>query len=201
MSASSVTSSPSQSPTPQPDLPAGRVASSSRSGFWALIATQFQGAFSNNLLQYLLLGMILGMGLGKAERDRLVPVVMGLFSLPFILFSMAGGFLADHFSKRQVTIATKVLEIGSMALATLGLAIHSVPLQLIALFFVGTQAALFGPSKYGMLPELLPHERLSWGNGVLELGTFLAIISGTVTGGVLAERLRGVEFRAGILLV
>jgi len=201
MSASSVTSSPSHSPTPQPDLPAGRLASSSRSGFWALIATQFQGAFSNNLLQYLLLGMILGMGLGKAERDRLVPVVMGLFSLPFILFSMAGGFLADRFSKRQVTIATKVLEIGSMALATLGLAIHSVPLQLTALFFVGTQAALFGPSKYGMLPELLPHERLSWGNGVLELGTFLAIISGTVSGGVLAERLRGVEFDAGILLL
>jgi len=200
MSASSVTSSPSQSTTSQPDIPAKQVVSRS-SGFWALIATQFQGAFSNNVLQYLLLGMILGMGLGKGERDRLVPVVMGLFSLPFILFSMAGGFLADRFSKRQVTIATKILEIGSMALATLGLAIHSVPLQLTALFFVGTQAALFGPAKYGMLPELLPHERLSWGNGVLELGTFLAIISGTVTGGVLAERLRGVEFDAGILLV
>src|SRR5215470_4590813 len=102
MSASSVTSSPVQPTTPQPDLSSTPIASN-RSGFWALIATQFQGAFSNNVLQYLLLGMILGMGLGKAERDRLVPVVMGLFALPFILFSMAGGFLADRFSKRQVT--------------------------------------------------------------------------------------------------
>ena len=170
-------------------------------GFWALIVTQFQGAYSSNVLQYLLLGMILGMGLGKAERDRLVPIVMGLFSAPFILFSMAGGFLADRFSKRQVTISTKLLELGSMGLAALGLAMHSIPLQLIALFLVGTQAALFGPSKYGMLPELLPHERLSWGNGVLELGTFLAIISGTITGGVLAERLHGKEFYAGFLLI
>lgn len=202
MSASSVTSSPS---TAQPAVPEPEVypqhAPSNRLGFWALIATQFQGALSNNVLQYLLLGMILGMGLGRQERDRLVPIVMGLFSTPFILFSMAGGFLADRFSKRQVTIATKLLEIGSMVLATFSLAIHSIPLQLTALFFVGTQAALFGPSKYGMLPELLPHERLSWGNGVLELGTFLAIISGTVTGGILAERLHGSEFYAGLLLI
>lgn len=178
-----------------PSHPAGRR------GFWALIITQFQGAYSSNVLQYLLLGMILGLGLGKAERDRLVPMVMGLFSAPFILFSMAGGFLADRFSKRQVTLATKFLELSAMGLATFGLAIHSIPIQLSALFLVGTQAALFGPSKYGMLPELLQHERLSWGNGVLELGTFLAIISGTVTGGVLSERLQGTEYYAGGLLM
>lgn len=177
------------------------VQSAGRRGFWALIVTQFQGAYSSNLLQYLLLGMILGLGLGKAERDRLVPVVMALFSAPFILFSMSGGFLADRFSKRQVTLATKFLELGAMTLATFGLAIHSIPVQLSALFLVGTQAALFGPSKYGMLPELLSHERLSWGNGILELGTFLAIISGTVSGGVLAERLHGFEYRAGLLLM
>ncbi|HWC18086.1 MAG TPA: MFS transporter, partial [Terriglobales bacterium] len=173
----------------------------SRRGFWALIVTQFQGAYSSNVLQYLLLGMILGMGLKQAERDRLVPMVMALFSTPFILFSMAGGFLADRFSKRQVTICTKLLELGSMALATFGLAIHSILILLVSLFLVGTQAALFGPSKYGMLPELLSHERLSWGNGVLELGTFLAIISGTITGGVLAERLHGSEFYAGFFLL
>ncbi len=184
----------------QPGMSSSPAPRSER-GFWALIATQFQGAYSNNLLQYLLLGMIVGMGLPKSERDRLVPIVMCLFSAPFVLFSMAGGFFADRFSKRNVTIATKFLEIASMALATVGLALHSVPIELAALFLVGTQAALFGPSKYGLLPELLPQKRLSWGNGVIELGTFLAIITGTVTGGVLAERWHGHEVHAGFLLM
>ena len=170
-------------------------------GFWALIATQFQGAYSNNLLQYLLLGVIVGMGLEKAERDRLVPIVMCLFSAPFVLFSMAGGFLADRFSKRSITVATKLLEAAAMLVATFGLALHSVPIELGALFLVGTQAALFGPSKYGLLPELLPEKRLSWANGVLELGTFLAIITGTVTGGTMAERWHGRELYAGSVLV
>ncbi len=73
--------------------------------------------------------------------------------------------------------------------------------SLVALGLVATQAALFGPSKYGLLPELLPAKRLSWGNGVIELGTFLAIIVGTVTGAAMAEHFRGHEVYAGYALL
>ena len=170
-------------------------------GFWALVVTQFQGAFSDNLLRNLLLSIIVGMGLATQQRETLVSLVTFLFSMPFILFSMAGGWLADRFSKRRITIWTKVMEIGSMVIATAGLALHSQLLSLAAFTLVATQAALFGPSKYGLLPELLPEKRLSWGNGVIELGTFLAIIAGTVTGAAMAERFSGHEVYAGYTLV
>jgi acyl-[acyl-carrier-protein]-phospholipid O-acyltransferase / long-chain-fatty-acid--[acyl-carrier-protein] ligase len=173
----------------------------SERGFWALIATQFQGAFSDNILRNLLLAMIVGMGLGKEERDTFVSMITFLFSMPFVLFSMTGGWLADHFSKRQVTIWTKVMEIGAMTVATAGLGLHMRTLTLVALGLVATQAALFGPSKYGLLPELLPAKRLSFGNGVIELGTFLAIIVGTVAGAAMAERFHYHEIYAGYILL
>jgi acyl-[acyl-carrier-protein]-phospholipid O-acyltransferase / long-chain-fatty-acid--[acyl-carrier-protein] ligase len=173
----------------------------SERGFWALIVTQFQGAFSDNVLRNLLLAMVVGMGLDKGHRDTFVSIVTFLFSMPFVLFSMSGGWLADRFSKRQVTIWTKVMEIAAMVVATIGLAAHSQSITLLALGLVATQAALFGPSKYGLLPELLPTPRLSWGNGVIELGTFLAIILGTVTGASLAERFPHREIYAGYTLI
>jgi acyl-[acyl-carrier-protein]-phospholipid O-acyltransferase/long-chain-fatty-acid--[acyl-carrier-protein] ligase len=170
-------------------------------GFWALIATQFQGAYSDNILRNLLLSMIVGMGLARNERESFVSMVTLMFSIPFVIFSMPGGWLADRFSKRQITIWTKVMEIGSMVVATAGLAAHSLTISLVALTLVATQAALFGPSKYGLLPELLPAKRLSWGNGVIELGTFLAIIVGTVTGATMAEHFHGHEIYAGYVLM
>ena len=173
----------------------------STSGFWSLIATQFQGAYSDNILRNLLLSIIVGMNLEQGRRETFISVVTLLFSLPFVLFSMPGGWLADRFSKRQITIWTKVMEIGSMVVATVGLAMHSLPISFVALMLVATQAALFGPSKYGLLPELLPAKRLSWGNGVIELGTFLAIIVGTVTGATMAEKFRGHEVYAGYALL
>src|SRR5215467_5527119 len=116
-----------------------------RRGFWALIATQFQGAFSDNVLRNLLLSMIVGMNLAKSQRESFVSVVTFLFSVPFLLLSMPGGWLADRFSKRQVTIWTKVMEFGSMLLATVGLTTHTLWLSLAALTLVASQAALFGP--------------------------------------------------------
>jgi acyl-[acyl-carrier-protein]-phospholipid O-acyltransferase / long-chain-fatty-acid--[acyl-carrier-protein] ligase len=129
-------------------------------GFWSLVVTQFQGAFNDNAYKNLVVFIILGTGLAKADRDRLVLVAGALFSIPFILFSMTGGFLADRFSKRSVTIGTKLFEIVVMVLAGLGLALQSVPVEMAAIFLISTQAAFFGPSKYGLLPELLP-ERVS----------------------------------------
>jgi len=182
-------------------LPTTPAAQRSERGFWALIVTQFQGAFSDNVLRYLLLSIIVGMGLGKDHRESFVSMATLLFSVPFVLFSMTGGWLADRFSKRQITIWTKGMEITSMLVAIAGLATHRLPISLVALTFVATQAALFGPSKYGLLPELLPAKRLSWGNGVIELGTFLAIILGTVSGTGLAEHFQGREVYAGYLLL
>ena len=173
----------------------------SRRGFWALIATQFQGAFSDNILRNLLLSMIVGMQMKASDRETFISVVTFLFSVPFLILSMPGGWLADRFSKRQITIWTKGMEFGSMLLATAGLMSHQLWLSLVALTLVASQAALFGPSKYGLLPELLPEKSLSWGNGVIELGTFLAIIVGTVAGAGMGERFQGHEQNAGYVLL
>src|SRR5271169_5150902 len=172
-----------------------------RLGFWSLIATQFQGAFNENGLKQLIIFLILAMNLAKKDRDLLVPVVGFLFSAPFVFFSMTGGYLADRFSKRTVTIWTKVFEILVMLLALIALAIQNLPLEMAAVFLASTHAALFGPSKYGLLPDILPPERLSWGNGIIELGTFLAIIAGSVAAGFMAEAFRGHQAYSGTILV
>jgi acyl-[acyl-carrier-protein]-phospholipid O-acyltransferase / long-chain-fatty-acid--[acyl-carrier-protein] ligase len=156
-----------------------------RLGFWSLIATQFQGAFNDNGLKFLILYLIIGTNLTPEQEDNTSLWVGLLFAAPFILFSMTGGYLADRFSKRSVTIGTKIFEIAVMAFAIAGFALQNMPMMLASLFLACTQGALFGPSKYGLLPEILPEDRLSWGNGVLELGTFLAAIGGTVVAGQL----------------
>lgn len=171
-----------------------------RLGFWSLIATQFQGAFNENALKFLVLYLILAIEKDGARRDWLVLLVGFLFAAPFIFFSLSGGFLADRFSKRSVTIWTKFFELGVMLLAVVSLVGPNFPLALAAIFLVCTQGAVFGPSKYGLLPELLPPEKLSWGNGILELGTFIAIIAGSVTGSVLAKVFEGREIYSGALL-
>lgn len=193
--------SSSNSSLNEASLSASSDSTRSRRGFWSLIATQFQGAYSDNILRNLLLSMIVGMGLERGQRETFVSAVTFIFSVPFLVLSMPGGWLADRFSKRSVTIWTKVLEFGSMTLATAGLATHTLTLSLVALALVASQAALFGPSKYGLLPELLPEKTLSWGNGVIELGTFLAIIIGTVTGAAMAEGFHGHEIYAGYSLL
>jgi acyl-[acyl-carrier-protein]-phospholipid O-acyltransferase / long-chain-fatty-acid--[acyl-carrier-protein] ligase len=172
-----------------------------RRGFWSLVITQFQGALNENGLKNLVVYIILGMAMQTANRDQLVLIVGTLFSVPFILFSMTGGFLADRYSKRTVTIGTKVFEIAVMILAIAGLAWQNLNLEMAAVFLASTQAALFGPSKYGLLPELLPEPKLSWGNGVLELGTFLAAIAGGVMGGSLAEYFKGRQGWSGLIFL
>src|SRR5712692_7232183 len=171
-------------------------------GFWCLIATQFQGAFSDNALKWLFSFLILGIGLSKDDRDLIIVLVIPLlFSVPFLLFSMTGGYLADRFSKRTVTIATKIMEMSVMGLALAGLVLGNFYVLGAALFLVSTQAALFGPSKYGLLPELVPEKELSWCNGVLELGTFIAVITGTLAGGMLAKWFYGRQEWSGVTLV
>ena len=170
-------------------------------GFWSLIVTQFQGAFNDNALKFLVIYLVVDLGLPQQQRDWLVLGVGALFALPFILFSMTGGFLADRYSKRSVTIATKFLELAAMSFALVALARGSFLLETIGVFVISSQAALFGPSKYGLLPEILPEKDLSWGNGVIELGTFLAAISATVASGYLAFYFRGKQEWSGVFLL
>lgn len=190
---------PASAPSGKPEKPP--VSKSWQRGFWSLVVTQFQGAFNDNGYKNLIVFLILGTGMAKGDRDRLVLVAGALFSVPFILFSMTGGFLADRFSKRTVTIGTKLFEIAVMGLAIAGLASQNLNLEMAAIFFASTQAAFFGPSKYGLLPELLPESRLSWGNGVIELGSFLAAIAGVVSGAFLAERFQGRQGWSGVIFL
>ncbi|MGC3960233.1 MAG: acyl-[ACP]--phospholipid O-acyltransferase [Verrucomicrobiota bacterium] len=189
---------PSATSTVSPDVPLPETTR----GFWALFIVQFQGAFSDNVLKNLVVFLVVfGAGLSATERHTYSESINALFALPFIVFSMAGGFLADRFTKRSVIIGVKVFELFLMGLAICALISVHKPLLLAAVFLMGTHSAFFGPSKYGSLPELLPERRLSWGNGLLELGTFMAIILGTVTASLLAGHYREQPWVAGVILL
>src|SRR6185437_14886607 len=113
-----------------------------------------QGAFSDNALKWLVIAIVAGMNFSAEENDRLVSIVGALFALPFIVFSMTGGFFADRFSKRSVIIGVKVFEIFVMILALIGLATNHIYVTIAGVFLMGVHSAIFGPSKYGSLPEL-----------------------------------------------
>ena len=144
-----------------------------RLGFWSLIATQFQGAFNENGLKFFVIFLILG-----DESDRLTKGSAGFCRsgfcspLPFILFSMAGGYLADRFSKRSVTIGTKIFEIGVMLFALYAFAHGNTRMAFAVIFLASTQAAFFGPVQVRLASGAASGRVLSWGNGILELTTF-----------------------------
>src|SRR3990172_1308674 len=131
-----------------------RTAEDKRS-FWSLFAASFQEAFNDLAFRTLTIFFVLGIGLSQAQRDGFVSLTLLLFALPFILFSMAGGYFADRFSKRSVTLVMKAVEVGSMALGVVALTYGNVALLLTVVFLVSAQSAVFGPSKWGLLPELV----------------------------------------------
>jgi acyl-[acyl-carrier-protein]-phospholipid O-acyltransferase/long-chain-fatty-acid--[acyl-carrier-protein] ligase len=169
--------------------------------FWLMFVVEFQNAFSDNLLKFVVTFFIIGMGLSLEKRDSLVPLIGVIFALPFVLFSMAGGFFADRFSKRNVAVAIKCAEIGIMSLVLLGLWLQNILLMLAAIFLMSTHSAIFGPTKYGMLPELLPEKKLSWGNGIFGLGTFVASITGQIFAGTLSDVFGRRQVWSGVILL
>jgi acyl-[acyl-carrier-protein]-phospholipid O-acyltransferase / long-chain-fatty-acid--[acyl-carrier-protein] ligase len=186
------TASPTGAGNTQPSL----------SGFWALIAVQFQNAFSDNALKWLVSFLVLEAPLSKAHRDLwFVLVVPLLFAVPFLLFSIPGGYFADKYSKRSVTIAVKLFEFAVMGLATIAFALNRLDIAGVALFVACTQGALFGPTKYALLPELLPESKLSWGNGIIELTTLLSAIFAALAGGFLATHFRGRQVWSGVVFL
>jgi acyl-[acyl-carrier-protein]-phospholipid O-acyltransferase / long-chain-fatty-acid--[acyl-carrier-protein] ligase len=171
-------------------------------GFWALIAVQFQNAFSDNALKWLVSFLVLEAALTKEQRDLwFILVVPLLFAVPFLLFSIPGGFFADKFSKRDVTLGTKLFELVVMGLATLAFAHNRFDLAGVALFLACAQGALFGPTKYALLPELLPESKLSWGNGIIEFTTLLSAIFAALAGGFLATHFRERQVWSGVVFL
>lgn len=163
--------------------------------------TQFQGAFSDNALRWLVIFPVLAsLTLSEADKEGFASHASLLFAVPFLLFSTVGGWLADRFSKRSVMIWVKLGEIGIMLFAALALKLEMQNLQLMAICLMGVHSAFFAPAKYGVMPEVLSTSKLSAGNGILELLTFIGIILGTFAGGWLAESLEHREVVSGLLL-
>jgi acyl-[acyl-carrier-protein]-phospholipid O-acyltransferase/long-chain-fatty-acid--[acyl-carrier-protein] ligase len=150
--------------------------------FWC----QFFSAFNDNFLKNALALLIL-FKIGGQAGESLVTMAAGIFIAPFFLLSAFGGELADRFDKAMVARTLKLVEIGAAAVAVAGFQLNSLPLLFLALFMFGTIGALFGPIKYGILPDHLKREELPAGNALVEGATFLAILGGTITGGVAME--------------
>ena len=155
-----------------------------------MTATQFLGAFNDNLFKQLMLLLAIPVGAAAATKADEQGFATMVFSLPFILFSGYAGFLSDRFSKRTVIVLAKVAEIGIMLLgvaAFLSYDLAGYRGLLVVLFLMGTHSAFFGPGKYGILPELFRKADLPLANGIILLTTFLAIIFGTASAGVLGS--------------
>lgn len=157
--------------------------------FAPLFCTQFLGAFNDNLFKTTLFVLISFYGLGKNDwlpAAQLLNLGALLFILPYFLFSALAGQLASRYNKAKIAQATKIMEIMIMALAGVGFYIQSAPLLLFCLFMMGTQSTLFGPVKYAILPEYLREKELLMGNGLIESGTFIAILLGQMIGTAIA---------------
>ncbi len=151
-----------------------------------LFVTQFLGAFNDNVFKAAL-AVLFAYGAVAAvesaeDKAILVNLAAGLFILPFFLFSATAGALADKFEKARLIRFVKLGEIGVAALAGIALYLQSVPALLAALFLLGTQSTFFGPLKYAVLPQHLDATELVGGNAMVQMGTFVAILLGTIAG-------------------
>ncbi|NTF17052.1 acyl-[ACP]--phospholipid O-acyltransferase [Agrobacterium rubi] len=151
--------------------------------FAPLFVTQFLAAFNDNFLKNTLVFFILAT-MSVAQAGTLVTVAGAVFIAPFLLFSAIGGQIADRFDKAKVTRNLKLAEIGAAALAVVGIGTSSVTLMMVALFLFGTGSALFGPIKYGILPDHMDPEELPKANAWIEAATFIAILGGSIFAGV-----------------
>lgn len=156
--------------------------------FAPFFTTQFLGAFNDNLFKNALVVLLTFQAASWTALDPgiLANLAAGIFILPFFLFSATAGQLADKYDKAYLSRLVKLLEIGIMVLAGIGFALHSLPLLLAALFLLGCHSTLFGPVKYAILPQHLHQDELVGGNALVEAGTFVAILVGTLAGGLLA---------------
>ncbi|PWU26611.1 glycerol acyltransferase [Pseudomonas sp. RW407] len=156
--------------------------------FLPFFITQLFGAFNDNIFkQSLILAILYHLSIG-GDRNLLVNLCALLFILPFFLFSALGGQFGEKFNKDALMRALKLAEVVIMLVGAAGFLLGSLPLLFLALFAMGTHSALFGPVKYSILPQHLRDDELVGGNALVEMGTFLAILAGTIGAGVLMSR-------------
>ncbi len=177
-----------------------------------LLVAQFFGAFNDNAWKLIvaLLAIkqaaasagISGPDFEVASQAKTTQAFV-IFTLPLMVVSAFSGVFSDRFSKRTVIVVMKAVEVLLMGAGTAALFLHPLGgvLPLLVLAGMGAHSALFSPSKYGILPELLPHHRLSWGNGQLEMWTFIAIIAGTALAGPMLDLSGQTTWLAGLVLM
>ena len=169
--------------------PSGQFALLRQRRFAPFFWTQFCGAGNDNVFKVAFTSLITyqaarftGLDAGTAAF-----VISAVFILPFVLFSATSGQLADKYEKATIMRLVKNLEIAIMVLGTFGFLAYNAVLLLLATFLMGLHSTLFGPVKYAYLPQYLQPEELTGGNGMVEMGTFVAILIGTIIGGQLAS--------------
>lgn len=173
--------------------------------FLPFFGAQALGAFNDNVYKNALVILATYHAASYTTLDPalLTNLAAALFILPFVLFSGLAGQLADRYDKTRVMQVVKAAEIGIMALAGAGFALHSLPVLLAALFLMGAHSTFFAPAKYGMLPQVLDDRELVGGNALVEMGTFVSILLGTLAAGILAantEHASDVGPLVGVLL-
>lgn len=172
--------------------------------FLPLFITQFMGAFNDNIFKNALIillafnAAILPAGISP---ELAVNISAAVFILPFLLFSAVAGQLADFNEKSRMIRYLKIIEFFIIVIAAFSLGLKNVYLMWVALFGLGIQASFFGPLKYSILPQHLKENELVGGNALIESGTFLAILTGTILGGVLIGVSNGSFYIIGLLLV
>jgi len=172
-----------------------------RRRFGPFFATQFLGAFNDNVFRNALVILITFQAarLG-VDSDTLVNICGALFILPFFLFSATVGQFVDKYEKSMQIRLIKGLEVVIMLAAAVAFYFQSVYVLVALLFMMGTQSALFGPIKYSILPQTLERQELVGGNGLIQMGTFLAILMGLMLGGILIG-LGGGDVMVGVAVV
>ena len=153
--------------------------------FLPFFITQSLGAFNDNLFKQSLILAILYKLAIDGDRSIWINLCALLFILPFFLFSALAGQFGEKYPKDALIRLIKLAEIGIMAIGAIGFLSNHLALMLLALFAMGTHSALFGPVKYSILPQALHEQELVGGNGLVEMGTFLAILAGTIGAGVM----------------
>ncbi len=185
------------------EKPQGALALLVSRRFGPLFATQFLSAFNDNALRNALVLMIAyrADATSQLSAQMMIPLAAGLFMLPFFLCSASAGQIADESDKAWLIRLIKLLEIPVMLAAAGGVLVGSTTVLLALLFMMGIQAAFFGPLKYAILPDLLAPGELLLGNALVEAGTFIAILLGTIAGMLIATRHGAAAVAALIVLV
>jgi MFS family permease len=157
--------------------------------FVPLFSTQFLGAFNDSLFkQAVVLFVTYQLYSNPAKEFQFSAIAQGLFILPFFLFSALSGQLADDHDKARLIRIIKLAEIGIMLLGGAGIIFANIPLMLAAVCAMGVHSTFFGPIKYAILPQHLKKDEVLGGTGLVEAGTYIAILLGTILAGVLSSR-------------